>query len=59
MPVIILTQYPEIEIENEYYSIEDAGSVLMRLYGLQSLSAVLYEHDNTEWKHQIEKYLRK
>jgi DNA-binding NarL/FixJ family response regulator len=58
VPVVILTQYPEIEIENEYYSIEKAGSVLMKLYDLKSLSAVLYEHDNEAWKYEVVKYLR-
>jgi len=58
MPIIVLTQYPEIEIENEYYSIEDAETKIKELYSISCLSVVLYENDSDDWMIKTIEFLR-
>lgn len=58
IPIIILTQYPEIEIENEYYSIDESESEIKNLYGINNLSVVLYENDSHDWKNETAEFLR-
>ena len=58
IPIIILTQYPEIEIENEYYSINESESEIKNLYGINNLSVVLYENDSHDWKNETAEFLR-
>lgn len=58
IPIIVLTQYPEIEIESEYYSISDSERKIKTLFGMSDLSVVLYENDSTEWRNITAQFLR-
>ncbi|MBA6354905.1 MULTISPECIES: response regulator [unclassified Colwellia] len=51
IPIIILTQYPDIEIENEYYSIEESKIEIKELYGMNNLTVAYYENDKDEFDH--------
>jgi hypothetical protein len=58
IPIIVLTQYPEIEIENEYFSIDESEIEIKKLYNMNNLSVVLYENDSSNWKQKTANYLR-
>jgi len=58
IPLIILTQYPEIEIENEYYTIDESKEEIETLYGIKNILVVLYENDSVEWQKVTSKFLR-
>ena len=59
IPIIILTQYPEIEIDGEYYSIRESKDVLTNIYNISELAVCLYEHDSSDWKDQLSKFIEK
>ena len=53
IPIIVVTQYPDVEIEDEYYSIEESRGVISRLYKIENISVIYYDNDSSEW---IEKF---
>lgn len=57
LPVAILTQYGNFEIEDDYYTLEEASEALNRLYGLTNVTAFLYEHGSAAWAISIKKFL--
>lgn len=56
IPLIILTQYPEIEVENEYYPIPEAGKFITEIYGIEKLHVSFYDDSNNEWTYAINKF---
>lgn len=50
IPVIVLTQYPDVEIEDEYYSIDNSRDEIKKIYNINNLSVALYESDSDEWR---------
>jgi response regulator RpfG family c-di-GMP phosphodiesterase len=59
IPIIIITQYPDIEIENDYFSIIEAGEEISNAYGIIDISAVLYEESSDNWKNKTTEFLNK
>lgn len=59
IPIIILTQYPEIEIDGEYYSIHESKDALINIYNISELTVCLYEHDSNDWKDQLFEFIEK
>ncbi|WP_413676282.1 response regulator [Pantoea dispersa] len=57
IPVLILTQYEEIEIEDDYYSIDKAGEELENLYGFSSVSVSLYDNDINDWHSNLKEFI--
>lgn len=57
IPIVILTQYPDIVVEYEYYSIEDSEKVIKELYGIENLSVVHYDNDSEDWEIRTRKFL--
>lgn len=53
IPILILTQYPDIEIEDEYYSIDRSTQVIKDFFGMASVSVTLYDNDSEEWMHKF------
>lgn len=53
IPIFVLTQYPDVEIENEYYSINDSAQTIKDFFGMQSVSVTLYDNDSEEWMHKF------
>ena len=51
--VIVLTQYPNVEIEDEYYSIEESQGMIERLYGMQRVEVIYYDNDSTDWSTKL------
>ena len=58
MPIIVLTQYHEIEIENEYYSISESEAEIKEIFGISNLSVVLYKNDSDGWHDETTKFLK-
>lgn len=57
IPIIILTQYPNVEVEYEYYSIAESGFVIMDLYGLSNITVVHYDNESEEWSVDTQLFL--
>jgi CheY-like chemotaxis protein len=49
IPIYILTQYPDVEIEDEYYSINESSQVIKDFFGMKSVSVTLYDNESEEW----------
>lgn len=59
IPILILTQYHEIEIENEPYPVEDSAEALKEIYGFTNIQACYYEHlKNAKWINVTADFLR-
>ncbi len=59
IPIFVLTQYPDIEIENEYYSIQHSAQAIKDFFGMQSVSVTLYDNDSEEWMYKFINQLEK
>lgn len=57
IPLIILTQFEDIEIENVYYDITESASVIRDLYEVNVKDVVFYDNDSTEWESKLIKFL--
>lgn len=53
IPVLVLTQYPDVEIENEYYSINESAQVIRDLFGIESISVINYDNDSQIWAQEF------
>lgn len=60
LPVLILTQYPEIEIEEEPIPVDESADAFESTYGFTKLEACYYDqlHD-LKWKKSIKDFLLK
>ena len=59
LPILILTQYPEIEIEEEPIPIDESAEALQEEYGFTQLQACYYDHiHSTKWKQITTEFLR-
>lgn len=56
--IIVLTQYPDIEIENEYYSIDESAEKIKEMYGMSNLSVLHYDNDSNVWCSTMINFLR-
>lgn len=57
VPVLVLTQYPEIEIENEYFAVHNASLEFKEQYGIKNIVAAHYD-ENSDWRNQTIEFLR-
>ncbi|EKN3392565.1 response regulator transcription factor [Yersinia enterocolitica] len=59
IPILILTQYPEIEVEGEPYPVDDSAEALKEIYGFTDIHACYYESKkNAEWINVTTEFLR-
>lgn len=58
VPIIVVTQYPDLEIEDEYYPIDESGSVIADFYGIRSISVIHYDNDSEIWIDKFKESLR-
>lgn len=58
IPIIVLTQYPDVEIENEYYSMVESEGEIQRLYGIENIVVRHYENDSNDWMDSTTEFLR-
>lgn len=48
--VIVLTQYPEIEIEGELVAIDKAKAALENICPINLVATIQYKHEETDWE---------
>ena len=62
IPLVILTQYPDIEIEGEYVPIVEAAQRIEDVYEIPNVSVVNYINDevssDAKWKVELERFLK-
>lgn len=54
VPVIIVSQYPDLEIDGSFQSLESCPSTLEARYGVNVVGAVLFDFDDRSWQEKIE-----
>lgn len=58
IPTVVLTQYPDVEIEFEYYAIENAAGIINSLYEIKKVWVVHYDNESPEWRETLTEVLR-
>ena len=48
-PVIIVSQYPDLEVDGVFLSLEESPRMLSDRYGIQVVGAVVYDFQNENW----------
>jgi len=51
--VIVITQYPEVEIEGELVSIASAHATLRKLFSANIEAVILYRHESNDWEREL------
>ena len=51
--VVIVTQYPEVEIEGELIPISRVHSVLCETFESNTIGVILYRHESTLWEDEV------
>lgn len=51
--VVIVTQYPEIEMSGELVPLCEVAAFVKREYGIAITACIYYDSDSTDWKIQI------
>lgn len=54
---IVLTQYPEIEIEGILVPVDQAGEQIFKKFGIRVSGCIQYLEDGLDWKLKMNKYL--
>lgn len=54
---LVLTQYPDIEIDFEYYSIEESEELIKEMFDLEKVSVVHYDEDSGDWVDAVAKFM--
>lgn len=57
IPIIILTQYHEVEIEGEYYTLAESEEEIKSLYGMNHINVCLYQGEADEWSRKVAEFL--
>ncbi|TKF78416.1 response regulator [Vibrio kanaloae] len=58
-PCIVVTQYPDIEISQGFYGLDEAPAVLNSELGCSVLACIKYDDENNEWEKQLSEILIK
>ena len=58
-PVVIVSQYPDLEIDGVFHSLEEAPKVLSMRYGIGVIGAVVYDFQNRAWSDEFRKLLNR
>lgn len=56
-PVIIVSQYYEVEFEKKHYSLIDCVNIIVKRYGCNLVGTVLYAFESNDWKAKIRKLM--
>ena len=57
-PVIIVSQYPDLEVDGDFHSLEASPGVLSERYGIRVIGAVIYDFENRAWTEEFGRLLR-
>lgn len=55
--VVVVSQYPDVEIEGRFVVLAECPSQLSRRYEVSVVSAVLYHFQDDEWRTQLEEVI--
>lgn len=58
-PVIILTQFPELEVEGKLIPLRKAKEALIENYGANIVSVIHYRHEHQEWRISLIEEMKK
>ncbi|MBD9638459.1 response regulator [Ensifer sp. ENS07] len=58
-PVIVLTQFPEIEIEGNLVNLRKAKEILIENYDANIVSVIHYRHEHPEWRISLQEEMKK
>jgi CheY-like chemotaxis protein len=56
--IMIVTQYPEIEMSGKLVPLNKVVEFIGQEYGLQVIACVYYDSDSTEWKAEISRNMK-
>jgi CheY-like chemotaxis protein len=56
--VIVITQYPEVEIEGELVPISNVHSTLRDMFEANIVAVILYRQESSEWENDLARALR-
>jgi CheY-like chemotaxis protein len=51
--VIVITQYPEIEIEGTLVAVDHVEETIRRIYNVNLGAVIHYKHEETEWENTL------
>jgi CheY-like chemotaxis protein len=57
IPIIILTQFPQIQIDNDDYAIDDAAAVINKKYKFTSLTIDSFDNEEKQWQLSTKRFL--
>ncbi|MGI2225065.1 hypothetical protein [Shewanella frigidimarina] len=57
IPIIILTQYPQVQINNDYHSIQEVENVIKEKFKLTHLIVESFDSENNQWKTSTKRFL--
>jgi len=57
IPIIILTQFPQIQINNDDYSLDEAVAVINEKYKFTSLTVDSFDNEEKQWKLSTKRFL--
>lgn len=57
-PFVVVTQYPDIEIDGRYFKLPVASNALRTRFGVDVKACILYEFDGVAWRGPLHGYLR-
>ena len=58
-PVVIVSQYPDLEIDGAFHSLEAAPKVLSERYGIDVVGAVVYDFQDRGWSDEFRRMLNR
>lgn len=56
-PVIIVSQYPDLEVEGKFHALAEAPKVLSDRYDIRVVGAVIYDFRDRAWAHAFQSLL--
>ena len=58
-PVVIVSQYPDLEIDGVFHSLDAAPKVLSERYGIDVVGAVVYDFQDRGWSDEFRRMLNR
>lgn len=58
-PCVVVTQYPDIKIADNYYNLQEAPSVLKSELGCEVIACIEYKEENNNWENLLNEILNK
>ena len=56
-PVIVVSQYPDFEVDGSFLSLMSSPAILSERYGIDVVGAVIYDFQDDNWSDQLKEAL--